>query len=130
MARNATSFRTPLARIRGLGAAKSGTDAFWHQRLTSIALVRLDIAFVWIIVSTVGKDYNTVRATIASPVVGLIVAAFILATTYHMQIGMRVIIEDYVHDPLAKITALVGNALFSILIALAGLYAVLKISFT
>jgi succinate dehydrogenase / fumarate reductase membrane anchor subunit len=125
-----TSFRTPLARIRGLGSAKAGTHAFWHQRVTSVALVPLAIAFVWIVISTVGKDYNSVHATIANPPVAILIAAFVLASVYHMQIGMRVIVEDYVHHPLAKIAVLIANALFSILVALACLYAVLRIGFT
>jgi succinate dehydrogenase / fumarate reductase, membrane anchor subunit len=130
VARNMTSFRTPLARIRGLGSARAGTGAFWHQRVSSVALVPLSIAFVWIVVATVGKDYNSVHAMVSSPFVAILIAAFVLAGVYHMQIGMQVILEDYVHHPIVKLAALIANALVSILIALACLYAVLRIGFT
>ncbi len=97
MTRHPLSTRTPLGKVRGLGSAKAGTTEFWHQRLTGIGLVPLTIAFVWILASLVGKDYNTVRMTVGYPLVGIIFLLFVLAGVYHMQIGMRVIIEDYVH---------------------------------
>lgn len=130
MAPDSPSMRTQLARVRGLGSARSGTQHFWHQRLTGVALAPLAVTFVWIVLSVIGRDYNTVHAMVANPLVAILLAAFILAGVYHMQIGMQVILEDYIHAPNAKIVALIGNIFFSIILGLGCLYAVLKISFT
>lgn len=123
------SMRTPLGKVRGLGSAKSGTGAFWHERLTGLALVPLTIAFVWIVISTLGKDYNTVRSMVARPVVAVPLLLFILNSVYHMQLGMQVIVEDYVHTESIKLAALIANIFFAVLIGLACSYAVLKIGF-
>ena len=121
--------RTPLGKVRGLGSARSGTRAFWHQRLTSIALVTLTIAFVWIVISLLGKDYNSVRGTVANPAVAILLLLFILASVYHMQIGVQVIVEDYVHTEGVKLAVLIANIFFAVLIGLACVYAVMRIGF-
>ncbi len=130
MANDPNSMRTPLARVRGLGASKSGTESFWRQRLTAIALLPLSILFVVTLVSMIGKDYNSVHAMIASPAIAIPLVAFVVAGVVHMQIGMQVILEDYVHAEGVKIAAVMANTLFSILVGLAALYAILKIGFT
>ena len=121
--------RTPLGKVRGLGSARSGTRSFWHQRLTSLALVPLTIAFVWIVISVVGKDYNTVRGIVANPAVAILLLLFILASVYHMQIGVQVIVEDYVHTEGIKLAVLIANTFFAVLIGLACVYAVMRIGF-
>jgi len=130
VARNPQSMRSSLAVVRGLGSARSGTSEFWHQRLTGIALVPLTIAFVWIIVSMIGKDYNTMRRILANPLAAILLLLFILSGIHHMQIGMRVIIEDYIHREGAKIAALIANAFFAVLVGFVALFAVLKICFS
>jgi succinate dehydrogenase / fumarate reductase membrane anchor subunit len=129
MAAHPLSTRTALGRVRGLGSAKSGTTAFWHQRLTGLALVALSIAFIWIAVAVSGKDYNTVRTIVASPLVGILIVLFVLSGVYHMQIGMQVIIEDYVHTEALKMVALIANTFFAVAIGLACIFAVLRIAF-
>ena len=89
--------RTTVRQVRYLGSAKSGTHHVWHMRLTSLALVPLTIGFVWIILSLVGKDYNTVRAALGSPAIAIIMLLFLLAGIYHMMLGMQTVIEDYIH---------------------------------
>ena len=84
------SIRTPLGIVRGLGSAKKGTGEFVAQRVTSIALTVLTIAFIWIIVRLNGEPYGTVVATLSSPLVALIFIAAILLTVVHMRIGMQV----------------------------------------
>ena len=123
------SIRTPLAEVRGLGSAKKGTGEFIVQRLTSVALVVLSIAFVIIIVRLNGEPYQTVVATLSSPFVALVLIAGILMTVIHMRIGMQVIIEDYVTSEMPKIALLVLNWLFSWGVGLVAIFAVLKLAF-
>jgi len=118
-----------MGQVRHLGSAKSGTREVWHQRLTSYALLPLTIAFLVLVLSLVGKDFNTVRATLSNPVWSVMILLFIVAGIYHMQLGMKVIIEDYVHAHGAKTVALVANTFFSICIGVACVYAVLRLSF-
>jgi succinate dehydrogenase / fumarate reductase membrane anchor subunit len=123
------SLRTPLGTVRGLGSAKKGTGEFIAQRLTSIALVVLTIAFLIIIVSLNGEPYETVVATLSSPLVALAFIAAILMTVVHMRIGMQVIIEDYIHTEMPKLSLLTLNWLFSWGVGLVAIFAVLKLAF-
>ena len=126
---NTSRMRTPIAEVRHLGSAKSGTKHAWHMRITSAALVPLTIAFVWIVLTLVGKDYNTVRMTLGAPLPAIIMLLFLLASVYHMKLGMQTIIEDYVHGDHAKTWSLLGNLFFSFAVGLACVYAILRISF-
>ncbi|HEY7664647.1 MAG TPA: succinate dehydrogenase, hydrophobic membrane anchor protein [Xanthobacteraceae bacterium] len=120
---------TPLARVLGLGAAKSGTEHFWRQRLTAVANVPLTIAFVFIVVGLLGRNHAAVVQILGSPLVAVIMLLFILSITTHMRIGMQVIIEDYVHDEGAKLLLLMANTFFTVAVGLAAAFAVLMLSF-
>jgi succinate dehydrogenase / fumarate reductase, membrane anchor subunit len=120
---------TPLARVRGLGAAKSGTEHFWRQRLTAVANVPLTIAFVLIVVSLLGRNHAAAAQILGSPLVAIVMLLFIVSITSHMRIGMQVIIEDYVHDEPARIILLMLNTFFPLAVALASAYGILKLSF-
>jgi succinate dehydrogenase / fumarate reductase membrane anchor subunit len=120
---------TPLARVRGLGAAKSGTEHFWRQRLTAVANVPLTIAFVLIVVSLLGRNHAWAAQTLGSPLVAIIMLLFIASITTHMRIGMQVIIEDYVHDEPARLILIMLNTFFTLAVALASAYGILKLSF-
>ncbi|MEA2876199.1 MAG: succinate dehydrogenase / fumarate reductase, rane anchor subunit [Hyphomicrobiales bacterium] len=124
-----TQFRTPLGRVRALGSAKSGTGHFWHQRLTAIANVPLVIAFVLILVSLLGRSHAAVVQILGSPLVAIVMLLFIGSITYHMKLGMQVIIEDYVHDEKWKFAAVIANIFFAVAVGLAAVYAILKLSF-
>jgi succinate dehydrogenase / fumarate reductase membrane anchor subunit len=123
------AIRTPLARVRGLGSAKEGTDHFWRQRVTGLANIVLVTLLTGFIVSLVGSDYATVKAALRIPAVSILFLLFILSGTYHMRLGMQTIIEDYVHGEGAKLLLLVLNTFFAILVALASVFAILKLSF-
>jgi succinate dehydrogenase / fumarate reductase membrane anchor subunit len=120
---------TPLKRVRGLGAAHTGTEHFWRIRLTSLAQVPLTIAFLVIVIATVGKGRDAALATLSHPLVALLMLLFIVTGIDHMRMGMQVIIEDYVHEDGPKIALLVLNAFFAVAVGLACVLAVLKISF-
>ena len=121
--------RTPLRQVRGLGSAKSGTEHFWHQRLTAMANIPLTIGFVVVVASLMGRNHAAVVQILGSPFVAVLMLLFILSATIHMRIGMQVIIEDYVHDDFAKFTLLIANSFFAIVVALTSAFAILKLSF-
>lgn len=120
---------TPLGRVRGLGAARSGTGHFWRQRLTAVANVPLSIAFVFIVVGLLGRNHAAVVQILGSPLVAVVMLLFILSITTHMRIGMQVIIEDYVHDETAKLALLMANTFFTVAVGLASAFAILMLSF-
>ena len=120
---------TPLAHVRGLGAARSGTGHFWRQRLTAVANVPLVIGFVFIVVGLLGRNHAAVVQILGSPLVAVVMLLFILSVTTHMRIGMQVIIEDYVHDETAKLALLMANTFFAVAVGLASAFAILMLSF-
>ena len=120
---------TPLARVRGLGSAKSGTEHFWRQRLTAVANVPLTIGFVFIVVGLLGRNHAAVVQILGSPLVAVIMLLFIVSITTHMRIGMQVIIEDYVHDEGHKFFLLMANTFFAFGVGLASAFAILMLSF-
>ena len=119
---------TPLRQIRGLGSAKSGTEHFWRQRVTAIANVPLVIGFIVIVTSLLDRDHATVVQILGSPIVGILMLLFILSVTYHMGIGMQVIIGDYARREGTRIVLLIANTFFVVAIGLASAYAILKLS--
>jgi len=123
------SIRTPIGRVRGLGSAKSGTEHFWHQRLTAVANVFLVTAFVVILVSLLGRSHAAVIQILGSPFVVIVMLLMVGSVSYHMKLGMQVVIEDYVHDEKWKLAAIIANNFFAVAVAAACAYALLKISF-
>jgi succinate dehydrogenase / fumarate reductase membrane anchor subunit len=121
--------RTPLGRVRGLGSAKSGTEHFWRQRLTAVANIPLTIAFVLIVMSLLGRNHAAVIQILGSPLITIIMLLFIASVTYHMRLGMQVVIEDYVFDEVPKLALLMANTFFAIAIGVICAFALLKISF-
>jgi succinate dehydrogenase / fumarate reductase membrane anchor subunit len=123
------TFRTPMRRVRGLGAARSGTRHFWHQRVTSAAGVLLTIALVVIAISLLGRSHAAAVQILGSPIVAVIMLLFIVNSSYHMWIGMQEIILDYVHEDKLKLLSLMANTFFVFAVALASCFAILKLSF-
>lgn len=124
-----SSIRTPLGRVRGLGAAHAGTSDFFRQRLTAVGLVVLIIPVIAVIMTLLGRNQAAAAQILGSPLIAIIMILFIIASCWHMKIGMQVVIEDYVHDELAKFVLVMANTFFTIAIALTSIYGILKLSF-
>lgn len=129
MSESKSSMRTPLGRVRGLGSAKSGTEHFWMQRLTAVANVPLSLFVVGLIICTAGANYASVKATLGSPLVAIPLILFMISASYHMRLGMQIIIEDYVPEEGPKVVLLLLNTFFSVVIGLGSVFAILKLSF-
>ena len=123
------SMRTPLGRVRGLGSAKSGTEAFWLQRMTAIASIPLTLAGLVLVISLTGRSYPAVRQILGSPLIAVLMMLFVIANATHMKIGVQVVIEDYVYDKNKKLTLVMLNNFFAWAVGLACIFAILKISF-
>ena len=126
---NSPSMRTPLARVRNLGSSHSGTKDFWRQRLTAVAMTLLIVPVIVIVLMLIGRNQAGAAQILGSPPIAIILLLFIIASAWHMKIGMQVVIEDYVHDETWKFAAIVANIFFAIAVAAACVYSLLKISF-
>jgi succinate dehydrogenase / fumarate reductase membrane anchor subunit len=118
---------TPLARVRGLGSARRGTETFWRQRMTAVANVPLVLFLILSIVTHIGASYEDVHAYLARPLVALALLALVISAAIHMRIGLKEIIEDYVHGG-AKVVAILLATFFAAAVGLASVVAILKIS--
>lgn len=122
------SMRTPLGRVRNLGAAHSGTSDFWRQRLTAVAMTLLMIPVLVIIMMLLGRNQAGAKQILGSLPVAIIMLLFIIASAWHMKIGMQVVIEDYVHNEKLKLVSIMLNNFFAAAVALASIYAILQLS--
>lgn len=122
------SIRTPRARVRGLGVAGHGAGHWWLQRATAAGNAVLMIAFVVIVARMSGRTYPEAVALIAHPLVAIVLILAVLSVTIHMRIGMQVVIEDYVHGHGLKIAAIFANNAYAVVVAVACLYAILRVS--
>ena len=123
------SMRTPLARVKGLGAAGHGVEHWWLHRVTAVSNVPLIISFVIIVAALAGSSYEGAVAIVSHPLTAILLLLAVISVTNHMRLGMQIVIEDYVHDRGYKIAALMANNFFAAVIAAACLFSVLKISF-
>jgi succinate dehydrogenase / fumarate reductase membrane anchor subunit len=121
--------RSPLGRVIGLGSAKEGVEHWWAQRVTAVALVVLLLWFVASIISLAGANRAAVAAWLHSPLPAILTILLLIAGFYHMALGIQVVVEDYVHDEWVKIPALILNKLLSFALAIAGIFAVLRLAF-
>ena len=123
-----SSMRTPLGRVRNLGSSHSGTTDFWRQRLTAVAMALLIVPVIVVVLMLVGSNQAGAKQIFSSVPIAIIMLLFIVASAWHMRIGMQIVIEDYVHNEKIKLACVMANNFFCIAVALASIYAILKMS--
>ena len=123
-----SKFRTPLKNARGLGSAKSGTVHFIHQRLTAAALVLLGLWFVWFVISLVGSDYASAVQAVSRPWNVIALVGFLSAMFWHAQLGLQVVLEDYIHHSLLALVLQTGVKFVAVLGAIVSIFAVARIA--
>jgi len=121
--------RSQLGRVRGLGSAKEGVHHWWMQRVTAVALVPLVLWFAIAVIAHTGQDYASVHAWLASPLTFGLMVLLVGATFYHAQLGLQVVIEDYIHNEVVKLTAVLAVKFASLVLGLAAIVALLVIAF-
>lgn len=121
------TLRTPLGKVRGLGAARHGSGHFLTQRISALALVPLTIWFVWAVASHAGASYTAAAAFLAHPVNAGLMLLFVLTGIYHFTIGLQVVIEDYTGGG-TRLALILINKFAAAAIALACVLAILKLA--
>ena len=122
------SMRTPLGRVRSLGSSHSGTSDFWRQRITAVAMTLLIVPVIIVVMMMLASNQAGAAQILGSLPIAIILLLFIVASAWHMKIGMQVVIEDYIHNEKLKLASVMANNFFSIAVALASIYAILKLS--
>ena len=123
------SLRSPLGRVLGHGTANEGVHHWWVQRLTSVALVPLTVWFVVSLLSLPSYDHTTIVAWMGQLWTAVLLILLVLAATWHSQLGVRVVVEDYVHGSGTKTLMLTLVTFFHVVVAVAGVLAILKVAF-
>lgn len=123
-----SNFRTPLKNARGLGSSKSGTTHFIHQRLTATALVVLTIWFLCLVLGLIGADYATAAATVAKPWNAIALVGFLVAMFWHAQLGLQVVLEDYIHNSLLALALQTTVKFVAVLGAIVSIFAVARVA--
>lgn len=122
------SLRSPLGRVRGLGSAKEGVQHWWQQRLTAVAMVPLVFWFVVSVIGNVGADYDAMRAWLGAPGNATLLILLLIALFHHAQLGLQVVIEDYVHHPVWKPVGIIATKLLALALGVYGVVSVLFVA--
>src|SRR5437868_8051867 len=125
---SAADLQTPLKRARGLGSAKSGAHHWIVQRITAVALVPLCVWVIWLVLVALHADYAQARALVHAPVNAVLLTAFVLAVFWHTQLGLQVVLEDYVHTRWLEISFQLAVKFFCVLGAVACVLAIARIA--
>ncbi len=123
-----SDLQTPLKRVRGLGSAKHGTHHFIVQRITALALIPLSIWIVFVALALMHADYVHARAMLHHPFAAVWLAAFVVAAFWHAQLGLQVVIEDYVHTRWLELAAQLAVKFFCFVGALTCVFAIIRIA--
>lgn len=123
------NLRSPLGRVRGLGSAKEGVGHWWAQRVTSVALVPLVLWLVVSLIGLIGADHGAFTAWVRQPLNAVLMTLLLVAGFHHLQLGLQVVIEDYLHHEGARIAAILIVKFAAALLGLCGIFSVLKIAF-
>jgi succinate dehydrogenase / fumarate reductase membrane anchor subunit len=123
-----SDLRTPLARVKGLGSARDGTSHFWHQRLTALLLVPL-VLWIGLCIAALPADYAALVSWVQQPLVTVALVLLVIAVFYHAQLGLQVIIEDYISSHARRTVVLLLSNLLCLFFGTVGVVSVLKIAF-
>jgi succinate dehydrogenase / fumarate reductase membrane anchor subunit len=123
------SVRSPLGRARGLGAAKEGVQHWWMQRLTAVALVPLSLWFVGAVIDLTGSDYREAVNWLHRPRNPVLMCLFVAVVFHHAQLGLQVVIEDYVHGEGRKLASIIAVKFLAVLLAAGAIFGILKVAF-
>ncbi len=120
--------RTPLARVKGLGSARDGTSHFWHQRLTALLLIPL-VLWIGFCIAALPAEHQVLLDWVRQPLVTVALVLLVIAVFYHAQLGLQVVIEDYISSHARRTVVLLLSNLLCLLFGTVGVVAVLKIAF-
>lgn len=121
--------KTPLKKVRGFGASKTGTEHFWQQRATAVANVPLVLILIWFVLAHLGATRAEIVASLHQPVVAVVLIMALASVFWHMRVGLQVVIEDYLHTHLTKFSALALNIAYATSMFAVAAYSILKMSF-
>ena len=124
-----SELRTPLSKVKGLGSAKEGTGHFWHQRLTAIALIPLMLWLCFSLASLPAMSHDSILAWLSSPLSAVLMILALISIFLHAALGLQVVIEDYVGNRAVKTAAIIAVKFVCVILAVSGIFAVLKIAF-
>ena len=122
-------FRTDRQRVQGLGTSGHGVGHWWSQRVTSVALVPLTIVFIFPFAQSLGHSWEHVREVYSHPFNAVVAILFLAVGFRHLQQGLQVVIEDYVHDKPLLVALQLANTLLTLAFAMTGIFAVAMIAF-
>ncbi len=121
------SLRSPLGRVLGLGTAKDGTEHWWAQRVSAVALILLGIWSVAVLLLAEGYSYSEIVAFIRRPLNAILLSLLCVTLAYHSYLGIQVVIEDYVHASGVKVSSLIASRFAHVFAAIASVYSILRI---
>ncbi len=122
------SLRSPLGKVLGAGSARDGTDHWWAQRVSAVALLPLTLWFFWSLLLLPNLDYATLHTWLSVPVSALLAVLLVAVTAYHSYLGTNVVVEDYVHAHATKLFLVVLLRFLYVLCAGAGIFAILRVA--
>lgn len=121
------SLQTPLAKVRGLGSAKQGTHHWWHQRLTSMALIPLSLWFIYSLLMIGPVDHASVTRWMSDTLNTVLLILFVFSLFYHAQLGLQVVIEDYIESEWQKMSSIILMKFLALFAGLTSVIAILKV---
>lgn len=124
-----SNFRTPLSRVKGLGSAKEGTEHFWTQRLTAIALIPLVVWLAFSVASLSSMDYVAIREWLSVPFNAILMILFIITGFFHARLGLQVVIEDYIGSHGPRTIAIIAVTFIAAALGVTGVFSVMRIAF-
>ncbi len=123
-----SEYRTPLSKVKGLGASGDATHHFWLQRITALALVPLTLWFVFSLAALPEASYAEVVAWVQSPFNLVMLVSTIIVSFHHGQMGLQVIMEDYIANYNIRLVSILLLKIVSFFMATLGVISVLKIA--